>query len=53
MNKIKKYQIIKMLEIFKEYKCVSIDDIINLLNKELKNDEDIVFQWKEMTNEKD
>lgn len=47
MNKIKKYQMIKFLEIFKEKKCKSIDDIIKLLNKELKNTDDIVFSWKE------
>lgn len=47
MNKIKKYQFIKFLEIFKEKKCKSIDDIIKLLNKDLKSDEDIVFTWKE------
>lgn len=46
MNKIKKYQMIKFLEIFKEKKCNTIDDIIKLLNKELKNDDDIVFTWK-------
>lgn len=46
MNKIKKYQIIKFLEVFKEKGCNSIDDIIDLLNKELKNDTDIVFVWK-------
>ena len=47
MKKIKKYQFFKMLELFKEKGCSSIDDIINLLNKELKNDDDVVFSWKE------
>lgn len=46
MNKIKKYQFFKMLEIFKEKGCINIEDIINLLNKELENDDDIVFSWK-------
>ncbi len=47
MNKIKKYQLIQFLEIFKEKKCKNIDDIIKLLNKELKNTDDVVFSWKE------
>ena len=46
MNKIKKYQFFKMLEIFKEKNCITIEDMINLLNKELENDDDIVFSWK-------
>ena len=46
MNKIKKFVIIKMLEVFKERGCNSIEDIIELLNKELKNDNDVVFSWK-------
>lgn len=46
MKKIKKYQIIAFLEVFKEKGCKNIDDIINLLNKDLKNDEDTVFSWK-------
>lgn len=45
--KIKKYQFIKFLKVFKEKECKSINDIIKLLNKELKNDDDIVFTWKE------
>lgn len=46
MNKIKKYQIFKMLEIFKGKGCITIEDIINLLNDELKNDDDVVFSWR-------
>lgn len=46
MNKIKKYQLIQFLNVFKEKKCKTIDDIINLLNKELKKDDDTVFSWK-------
>lgn len=46
MSKIRKYQIFKMLEIFKEYGCKTIEDIENILNKDLKNDTDVVFQWK-------
>lgn len=47
MNKIKKYQLIKFLKIFKEYGCNNIEDIIKLLNKDLENDDDIVFRWEE------
>lgn len=45
--KIKKYQIISCLEIFKEKGCKTIDEAIKLLNKELKNDTDVVFTLKE------
>lgn len=45
--KIKKYQMISCLEIFKEKGCKTIDDAIELLNKELKNNIDIVFTLKE------
>lgn len=47
MNKIKKYQLIQFLKEFENKNCKTIEDIINLLNKDLKNDDDIVFQWKE------
>lgn len=47
MIKIKKYQMIKFLEIFKEEECNTINDVIELLNKELKNDDDIVITVKE------
>ena len=46
MKQIKKIVVLKMLNVFKEKECKTIDDIINLLNKELKNDNDIVFSWK-------
>lgn len=46
MKTIKKYVIMKMLDVFKAKGCSTIDDIINLLNQELKNDDDIVFSWK-------
>lgn len=46
MKKIRKFEVIKMMDIFKEYNCKTIDDIINLLNKELKNDTDNVFAWR-------
>lgn len=45
MKKIEKCITIKMLEIFKEEGCNTLDDVIDLLNKELKNDDDIVFSW--------
>ena len=47
MTKIKKYQMIKVLEIFKEKNCNTLDEAIELLNKELKYDDDIVFTCKE------
>ena len=46
MKKIEKYVLIKILEIFKEKGCETIDDAIFLLNAELKKDTDIVFSWK-------
>ena len=46
MKKIKKYELIKLLELMKEKKCITIDDIIKLLNEDLKNDDDVVFSWK-------
>ena len=45
--KIKKYQMISCFKVFKEKGCKTIDDAIELLNKELKNDIDIVFTLKE------
>lgn len=42
---IKKFLVIKMLEIFREYGCETINDAINLINKELKYDDDVVFSW--------
>ncbi len=46
MSKIRKYQLFKLLETFEKYGCRTIEDIKNLLNKDLKNDTDIVFIWK-------
>lgn len=46
MKKIQKIIVIKMLEIFKEKGCNTIDETIDLLNKELKNDTDVVFSWE-------
>lgn len=46
MKTIKKFVVIKMLEVFKEKGCNTIDEVIELLNKELKNDNDTVFSWK-------
>jgi len=46
MKKIKKYELIKLLELMKEKECITIDDIIKLLNEDLKNDDDVVFLWK-------
>ena len=46
MKTIKKFVVIKMLEAFKEKGCITINDVIELLNKELKNDDDVVFSWK-------
>ena len=39
MSKIKKFIVIKILEIFKERGCITIDDVIELLNRKLKKDE--------------
>ena len=47
MNKIKKYQLVQFLKEFENKGCKTIEDIINLLNKDLKNDDDIVIRWKE------
>ncbi len=46
MKKIQKFALLKLLEIFKEEGCNTIDDIIELLNKEIPNDDDVVFQYK-------
>ena len=45
MKKIEKCIMIKMLEIFKDEGCNTLDEVIDLLNKELKNDDDIVYSW--------
>ena len=46
MKNIKKYQMITFLEVFKEKNCKTIDEAIELLNKDLPNDTDVVFRWK-------
>lgn len=46
MKTIKKFVVIKMLEVFKEKGCNTVDEVIELLNKELKYDNDTVFSWK-------
>ncbi len=48
MTKLKKYQLIKILEIAKEeYNLKTIDELIDDINKQCKNDDDIVFECKE------
>ncbi len=53
MSKIRKYQIMAFLELFEIKGCKTIKDIKELLNKELKNDTDVVFQWRVGVSKKD
>lgn len=53
MIRIKKYQIMAFLELFEIKGCKTIKDIKRLLNKELKNDTDVVFQWRVGASKKD
>lgn len=53
MSKIRKYQILAFLDVFEIKGCKTIKDIKNLLNKELKNDTDIVFKWRVGATKKD
>lgn len=53
MTKIRKYQVMAFLELFEIKGCKTIEDIKNLLNKELKNDTDVVFQWRIGVSQKD
>lgn len=46
MIKIRKYQMLEFLKVFKMKDCKTIDDIIKLLDKELKSNNDVVFEWK-------
>lgn len=46
MKTIKKFVVIKMLEVFKEEGCNTVDEVIEFLNKEFKYDNDTVFSWK-------
>ncbi len=48
MAKIKKYQIIKLLEIARDkYNLNTIDELIEDINKKLLNDDDIAIDIKE------
>ncbi len=53
MSKIRKYQFMAFLKSFEEKGCKTIDDIKDLLNNDLKNDMDIVFQWCVGSDKKD
>lgn len=53
MTKIRKYQVMTFLELFEIKGCKTIKDIRNILNKELKNDMDVVFQWRVGASKKD
>ena len=46
MKKVfRKFEVINMLEVFKEKECNTIDEVMELLNKDLKNDTDTVFEF--------
>ena len=46
MQKIRKYLLFKMLELFeKEFNCITIEDIRTLVNENVKCDNEVVFQW--------
>lgn len=46
MKILKKYVLIKILEIEKEKGLNTIDELIADINKYCQNDTDIVFSWK-------
>lgn len=46
MKTLKKYVLIKILEIAKEKGLNTIDKLITDINKHCKNDTDIVVSWK-------
>lgn len=46
MYKLKKWMLIKLLEIAKEKNLITIDELIEDINKALKNDDDIAIQFK-------
>ena len=46
MTKIRKYQIMAFLEVFELKGCKTIEDIKKLLDNDLKNDTDVVFQFR-------
>jgi len=41
---IRKYILIKILEILKEYGCNTLDEAITKINEEIPNDTDIAFR---------
>mgnify|MGYP000133498254 CR=1 FL=1 len=46
MRTLKKYVLIKILEIAKEKGLNTIDELIIDINKHCKNNTDVVFSWK-------
>lgn len=46
MKTLKKYVLIKILEIAKEKGLNTIDELITDINKYCKNDTDVVVSWK-------
>ncbi len=46
MKTLKKYVLIKILEIAKENGFNTIDELITYINNHCKNDTDVVFSWK-------
>lgn len=46
MKTLKKYVLIKILEIAKEKGLNTIDELITDINEHCKNDTDVVFSWK-------
>lgn len=46
MGTLKKYVLIKILEIAKGKGINTIDELITDINKHCKNDTDVVFSWK-------
>lgn len=45
MKKIKKWEAIAMLDVFKEKGCKTLEEAIEILNKEIKYDTDVVFEF--------
>ena len=43
MRKIKKYEVLAMLDVFREKECETIDDIINLLNEDIEQEDATAF----------
>lgn len=42
---IDKHMMLTMLDIFAKYGCTNIEDIKNMLNKDLESDDDVVFEY--------